>query len=467
MKNLKYIVIVIAAMGLQSCLTTKEYNRPENDVVSEQFFRTDKIAQDSLSAANLSWKELFTDDKLDGYIQKALDNNLDIRIALKNIDAAEAYMKQGKAAFFPMLNGTANYTYANPSLNGSQGAGLDKRMDINQYELSAGLSWEADIWGKIRSNQRAMTATYMQTVSAHQAIKSQLVAAVASSYYQLMALDEQKEVIQQTIELQEESLETMKLLKEAGNVTEVAVKQTEAQLLNTRSLLVDTENQIKLTENGFCILLGENPHSVDRNKLSQQDLNSDLKTGVPVQLLSNRPDVMAAEYGLVNAFELTNAAKSNFYPSLRLNANGGLQSLEFDKLFNANSLFSSLVASLTQPILNGRQIKTQYEVAKARQEQALLNYKSTVLNASREVSDAFYSFEANNEKAGLKQQEYESYSKATEYSEELLKYGMANYLDVLTARANALNAQLSVVNSKFGKLNAIVQLYKAVGGGWR
>lgn len=467
MKNLKYTAIVLIAIGLQSCLATKEYQRAENEVVSEQFFRTDKITKDSLSAANLSWKELFTDDKLSGYIQTALDNNLDIRIALKNIDAAEAYVKQGKAAYFPTLNGNLGYSYANPSLNGSQGIGLSKRKDINQYELSAGLSWEADIWGKIRSNERAMAASYMQSVSAHQAIKSELVAAVASSYYQLLALDEQKRILQETIQLQEESLETMKLLKDAGNVTEVAVKQTEAQLLNSRSLLVDTNNQIKLTENSFCILLGENPHAVERNSLAQQNPDNDLKTGIPVQLLSNRPDVMAAEYGLINAFELTNAARSNFYPSLKLNANGGIQSLEFDKLFSANSLFASLAASLTQPILNARQVRTQYEVAKAKQEQALLNYKSTILNASREVSDALYSFDANAEKAVLKQQEYESYNKATEYSEELLKYGMANYLDVLTARSSALNAQLSLINSNFGKLSAIVQLYKAVGGGWR
>lgn len=467
MRDLKYIIIGIILIGLQSCLAVKEYQRPENDVINEQAYRTDKISTDSLSSANLSWKEIFTDNKLKAYINTALESNLDIRIVLKNIDAAEAYLKQGKAAYFPFVSGTANYTYANPSLNGSQGIGLSKRKSLNQYELSVGASWEADIWGKIRSNEKSFVASYLQTVSAHQAIKSELVAAVATSYYQLLALDEQKIIIQESIQVMEESLETMKLLKDAGNVTEVAVKQTEAQLLNSKSLLIDTENQIKLTENAFCILLGENPHQVERTNLEQQHLNPKLSIGIPIQLLSNRPDVMSAEYGLINAFELTNVAKSNFYPSLRLNANGGLQSLEFDKFFNANSLFASLIASLTQPILNGRQIKTQYEVSKARQEQALLNYKKTILIASREVSDALYTYDSNNQKAELKQQEYEAYNQATNYSEELLTYGMATYLDVLTARGNALNAQLSVVNSKFGKLSALVQLYKAIGGGWR
>jgi outer membrane protein TolC len=186
-----------------------------------------------------------------------------------------------------------------------------------------------------------------------------------------------------------------------------------------------------------------------------------------VQLLSNRPDVMAAEYGLINAFELTNVARSNFYPSINLTVGGGIQSMDFSKLFSAGSLFANLVGSLVQPIINRRQIKTQYEVSKAQQEAALLSYKQTVLVASREVSDALYTYRANDEKIKLKQQEYEAYNQATIYSEELQAYGMANYLNVLTARASALNAQLDVVNTQYGKLNAIVQLYLALGGGWR
>src|SRR5690606_10431531 len=184
-------------------------------------------------------------------------------------------------------------------------------------------------------------------------------------------------------------------------------------------------------------------------------------------LLSNRPDVMAAEYALINSFELTNVARSNFYPSFRLTANGGLQGIEFDKLFDAQSLFGNLVASLAQPILNGRQIRTQYEVSKAQQETALLNYKKTILNASKEVSDAMYTFQANDQKIQLKQDEFEAYNQAINFSEELQVYGLANYLEVLTARENALNAQLSVINTQYGRLNAIVQLYKAVGGGWK
>lgn len=467
MKNLKYIVLIVGLATLQSCFVAKDYNRPEQ-VVNEKLYRTDELPQDSLSMANVSWKEIFTDQKLAQHIDKALSNNLDIRVALQNITAAEAYVKQGKAAYFPTITGNASYTHSTQSLNTQFGAILGgQRQYLNQYELSGSLSWEADIWGKIRSNQRAFVASYLQSVSAHQAVKSQLVAGIASTYYQLLALDEQKKITEETITNRENSLETTKLLKDAGNVTEVAVKQTEAQLLNAKALLLDINNDIKLMENSFSILLGEAPKAIERGTLDAQVINADMKTGVPIQLLSNRPDVMAAEYALINAFEMTNVAKSNFYPSIRLTASGGLQGIEFDKLFDAQSLFGSVIASLAQPILNGRQIKTQYEVSQAQQEIALLNYKQTILNASKEVSDAMYTFQTNDEKIKLKQQEFEAYNDAITFSEELQIYGMANYLEVLTARENALNAQLSVINTEFGRLNAIVQLYKAVGGGWR
>ncbi len=467
MKNIKYIIFGITLIGLQSCFVAKDYERPQQEVINEAYFRTDQLSKDSISLADVSWREIFTDQKLAKHIETALSNNLDIRIALQNIEAANAYMKQGKAGYFPTIGANASYTHSTQSLNTQFGQIIGQRQFLNQYELSANLSWEADIWGKIRSNQRASTASYLQTVSAHQAVKSNLVASVASMYYQLLAFDEQKRITQETIANRTESFETIKLLKEAGNVTEVAVQQTEAQLLNAQALLLDIDNNIKLLENSFSILLGENPKSIDRSMMENQKFNQDLAVGIPVQLLANRPDVMAAEYGLIQAFELTNVAKSNFYPSFRLTANGGIQGIEVDKLFDAQSLFGSLVASLTQPIWNGRQIKTQYEVSQAQREIALLNYKNSILNASKEVSDALYTYQTNDEKIKLKQREFEAYEKAVTYSEELMTYGMANYLEVLTARENALNAQLVVINTAYGRLNAMVQLYRALGGGWK
>jgi multidrug efflux system outer membrane protein len=250
-------------------------------------------------------------------------------------------------------------------------------------------------------------------------------------------------------------------------LTEVGVKQTEAQLYDAQGILLDLKTNTKLLENTMAILLGEAPQTIARNSLEEQVIDQEIKIGFPIQLLRNRPDVIAAEYGLVNAFEMTNVAKSDFYPSLRISATGGFQSLEIDQLLNANSLFASLVGSLTQPILNGRRIRTQYEVAQAQQEQALLTFRKAILNASREVSDALYTYEAAEKRIDIKTLQYQAYDTATIYSEELLNNGMVNYLEVLTARQNALYAQLDLINAHFTQLSAIVELYKALGGGWQ
>jgi len=265
----------------------------------------------------------------------------------------------------------------------------------------------------------------------------------------------------------ENSLETTKALKEAGNVTEVGVKQTEAQLYTSQAILIDLENEARLLENAFSILLAEAPMQIDRTDLSQQEITTDLHIGVPAQLLRNRPDVIAAEYNLINAFQLTNVAKADFYPSLTLSATGGLQSLEFEDLFSANSLFANLAGGLTQPIFNSRRIRTEYEVSQAQQEEARLNFRETYLIATREVMDALYSYEASTKKIDIRQKEYAAYNLATEYSEELLNNGLANYLEVLTARENALNSSLNLIDAKYNQLKAVVELYEALGGGWK
>ncbi len=463
MKFIKGVGLTLVFLSLQSCFVAKEYSRPENVVESERF-RTDQLPQDSLSMATVSWKEIFTDPILQGYIEEGLNNNMDIRIALQQIAIAEAYVKQGKAGYLPSLNLNASAAHQEFSASSQYGGEISS---ANQFEISGGLSWEADIWGKIRSSKRASEASYLQTVAAHQAVKSRLVANIASTYYQLLALDEQIQVTKETVETRTEGLETTIALKDAGIGNEAGVKQTEAQLYTAKAILVDLKTQVRLMENTLSILLGSSPHEINRNTLDAQSIDIPLETGVPSQLLSNRPDVMAAEYSLVNAFELTNVARSNFYPSLTINANGGLQSLELDKLFNANSLFASLIGGLTQPILNGRKIRTQYEVSQAQQEQALLQFKKSLLIAGKEVSDAMFSIESATEKIEIKKSENEAYVLATEYSQELLDNGLANYLEVLIAQGFALNSNLDLVAAKNNRLQAIVDLYEALGGGWR
>ena len=460
-KIYKILLIVSLPLLLSSCFAAKEYQRPET-VVAASNFRTDAISVDSLSMATVSWKEIFTDNILQKYISEGLENNIDNRVALQQIVAAQAYVKQGKASYLPTLNGNAQYNHLEYSDN--VGASISS---LDQYTLGANLSWEADIWGKIRSNKRAFEASYLQSVAAHQAIKTTLVSQIAAVYFQLLALDEQVRITKETIATREKGLTTTQALKESGDVTEVAVKQTEAQLYTAKAILIDLNEQIHLLENTMSILLGKPSTSIERSTFNAQKITTSLEIGVPALLLSNRPDVIAAESQFVQAFELTNVAKSNFYPAFTLSASGGLQSVDFDNFFNASSLFSNVLGGLTQPIFNGRKVKTQYEVSKAQQEQALLKFKEAVLIAGKEVSDAMYSYKAASEKLVIKQKEFEAYNLASTYSQELLNNGLANYLEVLTAQEKSLSSQLGLINSQYNQLKYTIDLYKALGGGWR
>jgi NodT family efflux transporter outer membrane factor (OMF) lipoprotein len=463
-KGITFSVTILVAVS--SCMARKEYQRPDR-VVDEKLYRTDMLPSDSTNLANVSWKEIFTDPILQGHINKALENNLDIRIALQNIYSAEAYLKQTKAAYQPTLSVGPNYTFQTQSINTQFGQIIGERRYVNQFDITANIGWEVDLWGKLKSQERAQLATYLGTVEAHKAVKSDLVASVASSYYQLLTYDAQKRIITETIRLREKNLETTKALKTAGTLTEVAVQQSEALVYNAQSLLIDVETQIQMLENTLSLLMGEPSHSIERSTLEGQNLPIDLKLGYPAQLLANRPDVRRAEYNLINTFELTNSAKAQFYPTLRLTGSGGVQSVDIDHLFSVNSLFANVVAGLAQPILNRRTIRTNYEVSLANQETAYLNFRKAILNAGKEVSDAIRVYSVQDSYIELKQKELDSYKKSVNYSQELVNYGMANYLEVLNASVNSLNAELNIANAEYNKMRAGVELYQALGGGWK
>jgi len=461
--KLTYVIRVtlagVGALLLQSCFVAKEYQRPDLKVIQEESYRTDLLPQDSISMADISWRELFTDTYLVSYIEEALTNNIDVRIALKNIDIAAVYQRQFNTGYWPSFGLRAGATH-------NQYFG-DNPSDITQYEILGNMSWEADIWGKIRSQRRAGEADYLHTVFAHHTVKTELIGQVATLYYQLLALDEQLDIVNQTIANRENSIVTTEALKDAGQLTEVSVQQTKAQLKNVESLRLDILQQINATENLFSVLIGKNPQTIERSSLKEQKTDFVLNTGYPVQLLNNRPDVKAAEYALISAFEGTNIARSQLYPSVTLTVNGGLQNTELSELLDLNSLFVQLIGGITQPIFNNRKIKTQYEVSQALQEQAMLRFEGALLQAGREVSDALFAIQTSEEKIHLKTQENEAYTLALQYSEELINQGFGNYLEVLSARENALNSQISIVLSKYEKLKSVVALYRALGGGWK
>ena len=465
--TIKYSFFALStAVVLTSCMARQKYERPTN-VVEEKLYRTDLLPQDSIGLGGVSWKEIFTDPILQGHISTALENNLDIRVALQNIESADAYLKQAKAAYQPTLTVTPGYSFNTSSLNTQMGQLIGDRRYINQFDITANLGWEADLWGKLKSQEKAQVAAYLGTVSAHQQVKSGLVAAIATAYYQLLTFDEQKRIIEQTIALRTKNLETTKALKTAGVLTEVAVQQSEALVYNAQSSLISLDNQVTQLENSIALLKGEPSQTINRSTLVSQQLNVQTNLGYSSSLLANRPDVRKAEFDLMNAFELTNVAKAQFYPTLRLTGNGGLQSVDIDHIFSAKSLFANVVAGLAQSILNKRQIQTNYDVSLYNKEKAYLGFRKTVLTAGKEVSDALKIYTTQDQFIALKEKELKAYSNAATYSQDLVNYGMANFLEVLNADVNRLNAELNIANAKYTKLQSGVELYRALGGGWK
>lgn len=458
-KIYKYIYLLIVVVTLQSCVATKTYQQPElpKGFLTETF--VDSLPQ------QIAWQEFLTDQYLQNHIQNALVNNNDIRVALQNIEQAKAYVLQGKSAYLPTLSLGANYSHSVNSTNTMMGGLIGERRHLDQYDLTATVGWEPDIWGKITSQKNMAEASYLQTLAAHQAVKTELIAMVATTYFELLALDEQKKIAEATIVNRAQSVETNKALKSSGRVTEVAVKQAEAQWLSAQSLLIDIENNIKLKENSFNILLGKLPDVVERSNDFSTKITTDFIREVPAQYIFNRPDVVASEMAFKSAFEQVNVARTGFYPSLTITATGGYQTVDFSKIFDMGSLFGNLVGGLTQPIFNKRQIKTQFEVSMTEQEKALYNYQQTLLLASKEISDAMNTYQTNDKKLLLKQKEFDAYTDAVTYSEELLNNGMASYLEVLTAKESQFSAELSVVNTHLAKQLALIQLYKSLGGG--
>ena len=411
----------------------------------------------------MTWSEIFTDTLLQRLISEAIANSPDLLMAFTRIDQAEAYYEQSKAALWPTLNGNAGVTES--KLSEAQGFGI--RTRATQFQVGVASGWEVDIWGKLRSSRRANLASLLQSQAAARTIQTRLIALVATYYYQLLALDQQFEITKQTVHYWDTTVLTMRALKEASRVTEAAVVQSEAQRFGAEVTIPDLKQSIRETENALSILLGEVPGEIERASLSEQLSPSELRAGLPAQLLANRPDVFGAEMNFRNAFELTNVARTQFYPSLNIMGSAGFSSLSAKELFDPASLVASIGAGLTQPIFNQRQNRTRLEVARAVQQEAYLNFQNILLIAGQEVSDALSLHNTALEKMEIRTSQIEALENSVQYSHELLQNGFANYTEVINARQFLLQAELGRVNDKLQQLRATVNLYRALGGGWR
>jgi len=457
MKLLKVIApVMLAALAIAACKVTKPYRRAEN-IAGKSLYR-DTTITDTTTIADIPWRQFFADTPLQSLIEEGVRNNLDLGIAVARIHEAEANFRQSKEAFYPSL--LAN---ANASIQKSPGA-----PSTQTFEVFLNSSWQVDLWGKLRSTKRAELAALFQSDAYRRDVQTQLVTNIATDYYALQAYDEQLRITLATVENRKEDVTTTKDLKDADVLTGAAVMQSQAGLYSVEVTIPDIRQNIRQTEDALSLLLGRNPGAITRDSLYDTPPDSNLRIGLPVQLLANRPDVQEAEFQLRYYTELTNVARTYFYPALTITGEGGLSSNSVANFFNASALFGNLVGGLTQPIFQNGLNRQRLEVAKGQEQEFLLTFEKTLLTAGQEVSDALFNYQAATDKIDTRAKEIHFLQKSVDYTKELMKAdAKANYTDVLTSEQNLLAAQLEGVDDRLQQLQAIVTLYSALGGGWK
>ena len=446
---------------LSSCHIYKSYDRPE-DITTAGLYRDtvaggDTLVADTANFGNLPWREVFTDPKLQALIEQALTSSPDIRTAALKVKEAQAPLLASKLAFIPALTLSPQGTVSS----------WDKGKATQTYSLPVTASWQIDLFGQLLNLKRQAQATLEQTKAYEQNTRVQLIANTANLYYTLLMLDRQLEITEGTVEILKKNTETMEAMKESGiyNTTEAAVEQSRAAYAQVQASLPDIRTSIHEIENSLCLLLGEPAHAIERGILEEQQLPSDFSAGIPLQLLSNRPDVKAAEQALASAYYNTNVARSNFYPRITLSGSAGWTNSAGAAIVNPAKLLASAVASLTQPIFqNGANI-AKLKIAKAQQEEAQIQFQTTLLNAGNEVSNALGQYQACSQKVEARNMEVNSAKNAADYTKELFNLGTSTYLEVLSAQQSYLSAQLSEVSDTFSRMQAVISLYQALGGG--
>lgn len=457
MKILRYILPVIAAITLSGCHIYKKYELPTDNSYVKQYEESLKARVDSTSLPFLSWKEVFTDPLLQGYINRALAENGDIDNAVRNVEIARAQLKGAKLSYLPSV-----------ALNPNGGAAKygEGKMDTWTYTIPMSISWEVDIFGKILNRKRGAQVSVDQMEDYLQAVRSQIVCSVASCYYSLMLLHQQLNLVERTSTIWNDQVESMKLMKEAGMVNEAAVVQSQANYWNIMSSIPDIKESIHSLESTFSLLLHSYPQEWEVSGNMDFELPVSIENGVPVTYLAARPDVRAAERGLASAYYTVNSARAAFYPGLTISSNGGFTNLLGSMVTNPGKWFIQLAGSLAAPVFSRGSNIANLEVAKANQKKAMNDFETAVLKASADVSDALMSYKYNQEKRDCILKQVDNLEKSVEYTQELLTLDRSTtYLEVLTARSSLLSAQQSSLSAWYDKVSALITLYQSVGGG--
>ena len=456
---------------LGSCTVSKNIETPKPALPDN--YRNAVTTSDTSSIANIQWKSFFTEPVLQKLIDSAIARNYDLQLAVKNIESSQLVFKQTKWNNVPTadLNVTANSSRpSNNSLDGLSLASYNIGTNhIEDYSANVALSWEADIWGKIKNQQKSAYATYLQTAEAKKAIQTSLVANVSQGYYNLLMLDAQLNIAKSNVKLNDSTLNIIRLQYDAGQVTLLAVQQQQAQLQSAAELVPQFEQNITIQENALRILTGSLPDRIERSAtLDQMTIPNSLATGVPSLMVSSRPDVRSAELGLVIANANVGINKAAMYPALRITAQGGINSFKASNWFNIpGSLFGIVAGSIAQPLLDHKELSTQYKVAEVEREKAVIQFRQSVLNAVGEVSDALVKIEKLKVQQDIVANRVSTLQHATTNASLLFKNGMATYLEVITAQSNVLQSELDLASIKRDELSAVSDLYRSLGGGWR
>ena len=448
-----------AAAMMSSCHIYRSYDRPDeidaSGIYRDPMSATDTLAADTANMGNLNWKEVFTDARLQELIEEGLENNVDVQAAALRVKEAKVLLTSAKLAYLPSINLAPQGTTT--SIGGSN--------YVKAYQTPAVGSWEIDLFGKILNSKRKQDAAFQQSKYAHQAVRSGIICGIANIYYSLLMLDRQQEITCKTAHIYKENVRATEAMKEAGYVNEAAVSQIRAASHMVEAQLLDLNRQVRETENALAVLLAKAPQPIERGKLEDQVLPEDLTAGVPMQMLENRPDVKIAEMTLASAYYTTNQARSAFYPGLKLTGMLGWTNGNGMMVSNPGEFMIQALASLTQPIFNNGKLIANLKVSKAEEKIAQLNYQQTILAAGKEVSDALYLYETVNRKLVEDQSRVKELEKAVIYTKALFQNAESTYLEILAAEQSLLSAQLNEVADNFQRMQAVINLYSALGGG--
>ena len=443
----RIIYIAITALALSSCGLYKQYEREDMQFV-DSLYRRMNVPQDSISTGSIAWERIFTDPLLQEWINTGLEYNTDLNVARLKVKEAEASLLAARWALLPGADFSAQ-------------GGLP-----GQFSASIEASWQTDIFGGLRNARRKAQAALEQSEAYRQAVQTQLVATIANSYYTLLMLDEQLSISTRTMNTWEESIRTLEALKRAGKTNEAAVLQAKANKLSVEANVLTLEKEILAVENSLCALLGIVPMPVERSSMAMQELPEMLSAGVPLDLLSRRPDVRQAELALAQTFYSVNSARASFYPNITLRGAIGWTTGNGNIALDPGSLIANFIAGLTQPIFGRGVNKARLQAAQAQHEQAAYLFRQSLLDAGVEVNNALTMWQTAKKRVELDKKQVLNLQAAVWNTQLLMKHGNADYLEVLTAQKNLLQAELTEASDRFDEVQSVINLYQALGGGY-